>query len=223
MPSTEYNVDQIIRRFPKESPESILGVINEIQKLVCSQDSYQFEKIESTGMPPFLATTDGIYEYDCPVDCRRTIAVFTLNRNSGYKSQKSSGLNSEFSLRNRNYTKVAISTRAKTPRSVGKIYFQDNPGTTTNKYYHAYYTVPQDLTDISMQLLIPDEAHYILREGVIAMLTSDEYGKGQLDEAIMQKTIKKIRAVLNKGEGATVGRVGIRECDYEVSTGRTYQ
>lgn len=211
MPSTEYNVDMILRRLPKESPESIVNVIDEIQKIVYSQDSFQTEKIESTGMPPYIVTTDGIYEYECPDDCRRTIAVFGLTVPRRTSRERPVGPRQEYYYRNRNYCKLAITTRDATIENNAKIYFQENPGDTTTAYYHHYYVKPTDLSDISIQLTLPEEVHYLLREAVVSMLTSDEYGKSQYDDAIMFKVVRKIRAQLNKGIGGSLGRTPPRD------------
>jgi len=211
MGTTEYNVRMIQRRLPKESPEFIVQVLNEVQNYICSQDSYQLEKITSTGLPPYIATTQGVYEYDCPADCRRTIAVFTQDYPRLFNRQRQVGPKREYYFRNKGYYKLNISTRDATEETVAKIYFQEDPGTTTNKYFHHYYVKPVDISDMSIQLTLPPHVHFMLRDAVVSLLTSDEYGKSGYDDQIFSKVTKKIRAELNKGEGGCVGFTPIQE------------
>lgn len=215
MPTTEYNVSMILRRLPNESPEFIVTVIDEIQQIVYSQECLQTQKIEDTGMPPLLTTVEGVYEYDCPADCRRTAAIFTTSTPNVHNRERPVGPRREYYFRNKRYYLLAAETRDANPNSVAKIYFQEDPGSTTDKYYHLYYIQPPVVSDISIQLTLPAHTHYILREAVVSMLTSDEYGKSSFDEAIMRKAVKKIRTELNRGYSGNTGITPIRVEDQE--------
>ena len=92
MPSTEYNVSMIRRRCPSESPEAVVDILNEIQVIVYSQDCRQNQYIDpATGPPPYIATTDGVFTYNCPVNCRRTAAILTLDPQRRYNRERPVG------------------------------------------------------------------------------------------------------------------------------------
>lgn len=212
MQSTEYNVDMIYRRCSKETPEMILQILNEVQNIVYSQNCLQTTKLTSTGMPPFINTQQGVYEYDAPADCRVTSAIFTASTPKVFNRQKPVGPRREYYFRNKGFYLLSAETRYQTPQEpVGKIYFQEDPGTTTNQYYHLYHIKPVELKNMDVPLTLPDEVHYLLREAVISMITSDEYGKSNFDEAIFEKVAKKIRNSLNKGYFGGWGKTPIQE------------
>lgn len=216
MPSTEYNVQMVLRRCPKESPETIVDIFNEIQTIVYSQDCRQTEYIDpTTGKPPYIVTTDGVYAYDCPANCRRTAAIFTVNPQRGYNRNQPTGVRSEYFFRNKEYCRVAADSRDATPDDVAKVYFQDNPGGTTETYFHLYYLKPPVISDISQQLIFPDELHYKLRKGVISFITADEYGNSAYDEEMLEKISKDMRKALNRGMNSNPGTTPIREVDRE--------
>lgn len=216
MPSTEYNVSMIRRRCPNESPEAVIDILNEIQTIVYSQDCRQNQYIDSaTGLPPYIATTDSVFTYDCPVNCRRTAAILTLDPQRRYNRERPAGPRQEYFFRNNEYYKVAADSRDATPDEVAKVYFQENPGATTNKYLHLYYIKPTPLCDITQQLLLPEEVHYKLRKGVIAFITGDEYGNSAYDEQMIESIAKDIRKILNRGMDATAGTTPLQMCDRE--------
>lgn len=212
MQSTEYNVDMIYRRCSKETPEMILQILNEVQNIVYSQNCLQTTRLTSTGMPPFINTQQGVYEYDAPADCRVTNAIFTASTPKVFNRQRPVGPRREYYFRNKGFYLLSAETRYQTPQEpVSKIYFQEDPGTTTNQYYHLYHIKPVELTSIDVPLTLPDEVHYLLREAVISMITSDEYGKSNFDEAIFDKVARKIRNSLNKGYFGGWGKTPIQE------------
>lgn len=212
MQSTEYNVDMIYRRCSKETPEMILQILNEVQNIVYSQNCLQTTRLTSTGMPPFINTQQGVYEYDAPADCRVTSAIFTASTPKVFNRQRPVGPRREYYFRNKGFYLLSAETRYQTPQEpVCKIYFQEDPGTTTNQYYHLYHIKPVELKSMDVPLTLPDEVHYLLREAVISMITSDEYGKSNFDEAIFEKVAKKIRNSLNKGYFGGWGKTPIQE------------
>jgi hypothetical protein len=210
MPTTEYNVERILTRVRDQTPETILDVLNEIQTIVYSQDCLQTQKIGSTGMPPYIATTDAVYEYNCPADCRRTASIFSLSDALRRVNIRPVGPEKTYYYRNKGYMNVSAITRDATPGVLGKIFFGDNPGTTTDVYYHLYFIKPTELTDVSVQLTLPDEVHWLLRKAVIAMFTSDEYGDNPQEEAIIERVARKIRNSLNRGYMSNVGQTPIQ-------------
>jgi hypothetical protein len=205
MPTTTSNIDKILRRCTEATREEIRDAIDEVQKIVYSQNSFQTMKIESTGMPPYLVTTQGVYEYDCPSDCRVAAAVFSIEQARGYQRSRVMGPRREYFYRGRGYVPANVEVRPATIENVAKVYFREDPGTTTEKYFLPYYIKPNDIGDENVQLVLPEHLHWRLREAVVAMLTSEEYGESERETKIMERTIKKIRGELNKGFGNIVG------------------
>jgi hypothetical protein len=219
MGTTAYNVGMINRRCQKETPEMILQILNEVQTIVYSQDCLQTLKITSTGMPPFLATQQNVYEYNCPYDCRNTSAIFTARTPKGASRVRPVGPRREYYFRERGYALLSAESRPASIENLAKVFFQEDPGTTVDQYYHLYYIKPTPLLTIDVQLTLPEETHFLLREAAISMITSDEYGKSQFDEAIMAKVARKIRNSLNKGYFGNSGKTPVREEDQEYSVG----
>jgi hypothetical protein len=210
MPSTTYNIDRIQRSVPDESRETIRDVLNEIQLVVYSQDCFQTQRIDSNGMPPILTTVDGVYEYDCPDECRRTEAIFTLNPLTRSRARPT-GPRQEYYFRNKGYFKAAISTRDATIDSVAKITFQDNPGSTGSNFYHLYYIKPTPIISEDIQLTLPEETHYLIRKAVVAMFVTEKYGQSAFDDSVMERVARKIRNSLNRGAQSNAGETQIRE------------
>jgi hypothetical protein len=203
MPTTEENVYLIHRKCANATIPEIISAMDEVQLITYSQNCFQTTKIESTGLPPILATTNLVYEYNCPSDCRKTAAVFIESPTRGYS--RVIGYEREYYFHNKRYVAVDGEGRSANINTVAKFYFKDNPGTTTDKYYHLYYLKPTRITDISIELTLPEETHYLLRKAVIAMFTTEEYGESPLDAAVIEKVAKKIRASLNSGYGSSLG------------------
>lgn len=210
MPTTIYNIDRIIESVPEMSRAVILDTMNEIQLIVYSQDCIQTQKIESTGYPPYIVTAAGVFEYDMPADCRRVNAVFTLNpmRRSRLRPI---GPRREYYFRNRGFYKLNVRTKDANIDEVAKLWFDEDPGDTTDSYYLSYYIKPTPLTDESINLTIPEELHYLVRKGVIAMFNTEEYGVSNLDEAVIEKISRKIRNSMNRGAQGVLGFTPIME------------
>jgi len=210
MPSTVYNIDRIIERVPDQSRATILDVMDEIQTIIYSQDCLQTQKIESTGYPPYIVTTDGIYEYNCPSDCRRTAAVFTLNPRRRSRIRPI-GPRREYYFRDRGYYKVNVRTKDANIDDLAVLWFDDDPGDTTETYYHLYYIKPTPLEDETINLTLPEEVHWLVRKAVIAMFTTEEYGDSAFDDNTIERVARKIRNSLNRGAQGVIGHTPVRE------------
>lgn len=210
MPTTTYNIDRILERVPDQSRASILDTMNELQIIVYSQDCLQTQKITSNGYPPFIETQSGVYEYECPVDCRRTDSIFTLNpmRKSRIRP---TGPRREYYFRNRGFYKANIRSRDATIDDLAKVYFDDDPGDTTDNFYHLYYVKPIELSDESVNLTFPEEVHYLVRKAVVSMFTAEEYGESGIEEQTIERVAKKIRNTLNRGAQGVVGFTPVPE------------
>jgi hypothetical protein len=212
MPTTEYNVLRIKDRVGQYSPQQILDVLDEIQLIVYSQDCDQTQKIDpATGLPPFIHTNSGVYHYNCPSDCRRTAAIFSQSLPKSYSRTRPVGPRREYYFRNRGYNLIAASSRDATPSDRATVDFQDDPGHSHDQYYHLYYIQPPRLTDISIQLTIPDHLHFYLRRAVLAMLSTESHGETGMDDAVIEEIARKIRNQLNGGFQAMAGRTPIPE------------
>lgn len=222
MPTTQYNIERLLERLPDQSPEVLLTVLDEIQTIVYSQNCLQTQKIESTGLPPFLATTDGVYEYNCPADCRQTAAIFSLSSTIRRYDTRPVGPTRNYYFRNKGYALIGASSRDAYSGQVARVFFEANPGTTTDVYYHLYYIRPTTLSDVSVQLTIPEELHWLLRKAVIAMFTTEEYGESALDESTIERVARKIRNGLNRGYMSNVGQTPIQE-EYQADYSRRYE
>jgi hypothetical protein len=203
MPTTQANVTMIQRRVSNASLQEIIDAFDEVQLIVYSQNCFQTQKILSTGMPPLLVTNDSVYEYDCPSDCRKTAAVFSESPAKGYS--RNVGNERQYYYSNKSYVQADCEGRDANISSVAKIRFRSNPGTTTDKYHHLYYIKPTRITDISIELTLPEETHYLLRKGVVSMFTTEGYGESPYDSAVIEKVAKEIRKKLNSGMGSTSG------------------
>jgi hypothetical protein len=213
MPSLTFNIDRIIARIPSEGRPAILDALSEIQTIIYGSDCAQTQKIDPlTGHPPLLVTVSGQLQYDVPSDCRRTAAVlFRPPRRGEVIWPACRHFNSDLppiSFLGRRYPAVRVSTRDTLPGAAGTITFTHDPGDTTDRYYHLYYIKPTPLTDETTDsLTLPDEVHYLLRQAVIAMFTSDEYGQSPLEQQTIENVAKKVRNALNRGYQASRGRV----------------
>jgi hypothetical protein len=212
MPTTEYNVRMIRYRCPKYSPEEILGVLNEVQQVVYSAETDQTVKLDPlTGMPPYLVTTDNVFNYNCPIDCRRTSALFSqfsqsLNHYDSFRQDPG-----KFLYRGVEYRLADFTAKDGTQGVLSTVTFAVNPGATTTKYFHLYHITPPDLTNESIELTIPAKCHFMLRMAVIAMLSDEDYGDTGFTLKAMDEISARIRGELTGGNGGQrIGRTPVR-------------
>jgi hypothetical protein len=206
MPTTAENITRILKHVSNYSREEIMGVLSEVQNIVYATDSEQTIKLNpNNGLPPFLETIDEQYEYDCPSDCRRTAVIFTESWPYPYSRINNSITWKEYYFKHRGWYENSISSRDALPSNnqLAKVYFLNNPGTTTEKFYHYYYILPTEITDESIQLTVPDHVHWRMRKMVISLLSEEQYGQTGVDERIIEKQIKKVRSELNAGAKST--------------------
>lgn len=214
MPTTLYNVNRILDRCPNYQVQDIVDLLNEIQTVVYSQDVEQFYYLDpSTGFPPFVVTTQGQYQYDCPANCRRTAIVFSANLPTTYSRTRPVGPRREYYFRNRGYFSIPVSQYDAIPDSgqVARIIFRDDPGDSTDKYYHLYWLLPNTISDLGDQLDIPPHLHYRIRSGVIAMLSSEQYGNSNYQEDMIDRLARKIRSEMHRGAQPRSGQTPWQE------------
>jgi len=212
MPSTQLNITKIRNAVKNYTRQQILDELNELQMIVFSENTMQVKRIDpATGMPPFIATTAGQREYDCPADCRETLAVFWEQPQNQYSPSKNRAMYTQYFFRNVAYYKIAVTSRNALIDTLATITFVDDPGTTTDKFFHEYSIKSPDLTSEEIQMAFPEEVHYLVRKAVIALLSSENYGATGFDDAIIQQISKACRRKMNKGAQARSQRTPWRE------------
>lgn len=189
-------VQQIItrlqRRTSKYTRPELLDYLDEVVELVYSSNCRQLKvDYSNDGMPPYLATQAGIFTYDCPADCRRTIAVFT-GRTNAYTT--------EYLFRDSLWANVNVSSRDATETQAATVTFRRDPGTTTSKYYHLYYIqhTPLDSEDIELSIP-PGKVHTKIRRGVLALARSEKFGDDDAWKEWERRDLNDIRYELNLG------------------------
>jgi len=206
MPSLAVNVTMMKRANSNYSREEILAAINEMVEIVYDQDMEQVIKIDSaTGLPPFIVTSAGVYEYDCPSDCRRTARIFTETI-SGYSTSARRSPWGEYVYQGKSYYRVPIrSYDADVQDTLAKVVFETDPGATTEVYYHQYYTKHVELTDESQSILLPSKVHYLVRRGALALLAGEDYGESGHGINMVDDVARRIRNTMNSGAQARSG------------------
>ena len=198
------------RRVTNWTPQDLLFEANEIQKLIYAQSSAQIRVVDpATGMPPFLTTTVNVFEYDCPADCRRTIALFTRdivgsnrqNSNDGYRG---------FEFGKITYFTAPANFTDRTPGNLATITFTNDPGTTTSVYYHLYEAAPPELTGLNVPLFLPEKHHLKLVDGVLARVRSEKFGSESEWYNWEYNVMPKIINDMNQGNGANIGHTNTR-------------
>lgn len=200
MPSTAYNITIIKAAVNNYSRPQILDVLNEMQMIIFDHPTMQNSKINpNTGMPPYLVTTQGVREYACPADCKETLSIFWEIPPRGYTSYPRRAMYSEYVYRGASYYKIAVNSKNALYDELATVTFVDDPGDSTDKYFHEYTTKPVSLTSEAIQLSIGEEVHYLLRQAVIAMLSTENYGQTGFDTSVIEQAAKKIRISLSRG------------------------
>ena len=175
-------------------------MLSELQEIVYGIGSAAVRKIDNaTGMPPYLATVAGTRHYNCPADCRITNLIFVQAPTGRYRETQDITRYGECYWGARKMHTKAISQTEATEGVLSTVTFVDDPGTTTDKYYHDYYVKATPLTTEQVELTIPGHQHWLIREGVIRILRSESYGPSGVDIDMIERIARKIRNRLNHG------------------------
>ena len=182
------------------SREQIREALNEFLQMVYAGSSVQSEAIDpTTGMPPYLTTVQGTRHYDLGADVRETIAVFTERPQRGYSSLRNRSYPTDYYYRSVGYIKVAVRSQPATVNTNATLTFVDDPGSTTDNYFHQYYKRYTPILTEDTQIPLPEETHWKMREGVIAMLGAEDYGDVGTRRQLVEKIILEINNKLSKG------------------------
>lgn len=205
-------ISYIQRKASNFTRQELLDLLDEVQKIVYSSNTATTRvAFNNNGMPPFLATIDGIYVYTCPDNCRRTKSIFAQTLTSyasiGYNSRYK-----EYIFRDRAYYEIPIRSTDATETANAMVTFGDNPGTTASTYYHLYYVRAINLISENVQLSLPVENHIELAHGVIALARMEKFGNSNEWEYWKNNTLNRIRYNLNQGaQGNISGTLTQRE------------
>lgn len=176
-----------IKEMPANNNRSrtqILQIINDVQNELLSDDS-SFLRVQPD---PYLATTDGVFEYELPSNIRRVSELYTRNVGPtvyGYPSNGSfnkgyiQGVQDD--LGDNIYIVPCSLIDSKEPSVAAKIIFNEdmNPGTTTNFFQMKQYVWPEQLETESNLLTIPlPYRTKVLLSGVMTRLVRENYGNG---------------------------------------------
>jgi hypothetical protein len=104
---------------------------------------------------------------------------------------------------------------------MAKVFFQEDPGDSSSVYYHLYYIKPTRITAENIQLVLPEETHYLLRKAVVALFTTEDYGESGFDDDVIEKVARKIRNSLNRGYQSNSGMTPIPE-EYQDDVSGSY-
>ncbi len=209
--TTREMVSYVQKKASQYTTAELLMLIDQIQKMIMCKVTAQREKIdESTGMPPYIATTDGVYKYDCPTDCLRTIAIFAEDI-KGYSRQMYDSSIPCYTYRMATYFNLPIkSTDAQLGQLAKVVFVGWNPGTTTTKYYHHYQMTPPAITSQAVNLVIPEQHHFTIIDGVLARIRSERFGDSSEWNFWMKRTMLDVVSELNQGAQPYVGETPTR-------------
>lgn len=211
MPTTAQNITRIKEAVGYSRPQ-ILDVLDELQIIVYSQRTEETLYIDpNTGYPPFLVTQDNVKHYDCPSNCWMTASIFSDEPIRRYRTTADHGESRTYYWQNKSYARIEITQTLKTQDQLATVTFRENPGDTTEKFYHSYWIQPTRLTDESIQLDLPEHVHYVMRKAAIAILQTENYGQTGFDDDIIEQASKKIRKELNRGARGRLGRTPVRQ------------
>jgi hypothetical protein len=203
--TTRELVVYIQRKASQYTPVEILSLLDQVQKVVLSKVTAQRTVIdETTGMPPYLATTDGVYTYNCPANCKRTSAIFSDSVPS--YSRQYDGDFKEYTYNKSQYIGMPIKSTDAQYGVLAKLTFVGlNPGTTTNKYFHLYSFKAPDITALTVNLSIPENHHLEIVDGVLARIKSEKFGDNSEWQYWTRRTMPDIVSELNSGAQPYLG------------------
>ena len=235
MPSTASMISKLERAVSNYSRIQLLDALNEVLTIVYSENMAQTYAIDTTtGQPPLLTTVAGTFEYDLPADCRELVAVVVDNGypavsgGDGYGASRINVGNDLIAF-NRSWKVIPATSISATYSDVATVTFTNDPGDTTTVYYLLYHKKPSALDTEDDEIPLPEELHYLLRQAVLAMLNTENYGQTGFDNQVFDSAIKTIRNRMNRGSQSRIGRTGVRIEDmnfapaYSAGYGRRYR
>jgi len=213
--------------------EDILSLLNDVQEFIFGHSKIQMRFLVGTngspsaedvaGFPPFLITTAGKTEYTFPdvgepnniypVNVRRTAQIFvrttTFTPYDATKFDRRALLREPFHFNGIEYEKIKVQHFDRQSGAPARIIFPFDPGDTVDFYFHLFYQWPPFLTSENVELIIPEEHHIHIREGVLSIARGEMYGDMTAWERFEDRVAKKIWWQMNKGQ-ETLGQSPLR-------------
>jgi hypothetical protein len=204
--TTRELVTYIQRKASGYTRPEILSILDQVQKVVMSKVTAQRTVIdETTGMPPYLATTDGVFTYNCPANCLRTAVVFAEDL-PGYTRIQYGNTIATYRYDGTDYYTLNVKSTDAQYGVLAKLTFVGiNPGTTTNKYYHLYSFKAPDITAETVNLSIPENHHLEIVDGVLARIRSEKFGDNSEWQFWIMRTMPTMVSELNSGAQPYLG------------------
>lgn len=157
-------VSLVQKQYPDWSETMIREILNEIQRLVFTQNTTQHMRMYgTTGKDPILNTVAGTYEYN-------------INTGSGftYNAWRVTDVYSS----SIDYPTDVMKFDADPVTSCARIVFKEDPG--TSSYYVKAYKLPPQITSTSIQLSIPHAYHFThVFEGICGFIEKFRSGKSE--------------------------------------------
>ena len=201
------------------TPSEILLLINQVQEIILGKANYfKYYTDPATGMPPILATTLGTYEYSLPSAARVCIAVFAENL-TGYSQINYNAALASYRYGGKEYYDIPCHKIPSFGSNAAKVIFIDNPPTQSTQYYCLYALKPTQVTAPTIQLELPNEFHFSLRQGVLAMIRDEKYGEKSDWVYFETVTIPQIQDRLNAMCRVRGGSTPIRAEQRDYPTG----
>lgn len=164
-------VSLVQKQYPDWSETMICEILNEIQRLVFTQNTTPHMRMYgTTGKDPILTTVAGTYEYN-------------INTGSGftYNAWRVTDVYSS----SIDYPKDVIKLDADPVTGCARVIFKEDPGTTS--YYVKAYKLPPQITSTTIQLSIPHGYHFShVFEGVCGVIEKFRSGKSERYDIFMK-------------------------------------
>jgi hypothetical protein len=183
MPSTRVLITRAMtfaRGWNRDGTKGILPVLDEINRYMMSKDAEVNIAINSaTGQPPYLATTSGTRQYTMADTVRKVASVYQLRAEENYSDTGFDDISlfPYATWQGKEYYEIPITTRPKTRNSNALVYFRENPGTTTNRYFLKSYTDVTEISSENIDIDVPEKFHDLVLDGVLARIRQTEYGE----------------------------------------------
>lgn len=165
------------KQYPDVSRVIILELMNEIQKMIYTQNAVSSMKMISstTGIDPVLTTVAGTYSYD--------IATTTGFEHNAWRI--TDVYTSDIS------EPEDVTLFDATPSEAAKVIFKENPG--TGNYYIRAYKFPTDVSSESIQLTVPNAYHLShIFEGICGFIEKLRSGKSERYDIFMKSLLPEV-------------------------------
>ena len=208
MISLREQIANIKAKNPDYETPTILAVFDMIQDFIYSHDCDQMLFFDTTGMPPLMTTKATIKQYAFPTGTyaagvRKTSGILFDPQNantSGWGYGRVETTYSIYNLRGREYYLEPFTQNEKTEDAANTLWFDNDPGTTTDKYYHLFFKEAPKITSLDSHLIIPSQHNLRLQACVLELIANEDYGDRDSLEYIENKLAKRIWADMDKAK-----------------------